>query len=138
MLRIKTIKPLFTTIVTTCDRYGSDQKNGSITVKVKGSLKQYQKVLAVGPTVRDIQVGDTVMLNMDNYAVKRYDANSVQNDLGNNKTIEYSFNYVIMDDGEGNPIERLLFNDRDVLYVFEGEEVDDSVIKTGSRGIIMP
>ena len=138
MLRIKTIKPLFTTIVTTCDRYGSDQKNGSITVKVKGSLKQYQKVLAVGPTVRDIQVGDTVMLNMDNYAVKRYDANSVQNDLGNNKTIEYSFNYVIMDDEEGKPTERLLFNDRDVLYVFEGEEVDEPVVNVGKKGIIMP
>lgn len=128
MLHITKIKPLFTSIVTTGDRCDKDVTVGGIIVANKGDLKSWQTVLAVGSAVRDISVGDKVMVNMENYAVKRYDKNSIQNDLGNNKTLTYAFNWVTLDGDGGGPRECLLLNDRDVQYVFEGEERDEAVV----------
>lgn len=128
MLHIKKIKPLFTSIVTTGDRYTEDCKEGGIVVSNKGDLKLYQKVLAVGPLVRDIKVGDTVMINAANYAVRKFTPNSVQNDMDNNPVLTYRFNWVTIDDNNGNPKDCLFLTDRDILYVFEGEEKFDTII----------
>ena len=119
MLKIKNIKPVFNSIVTTGEKYEEDMydEHGLIEYKM-GDLKTYQRVVAVGSTVRDIQVGDMVMLNMMNYAIKKYDPNSLKEDMGMNKTIQYAFNWLTVDGQEC-----MLFNDRDVLFVFEGEEV---------------
>lgn len=125
MLHIKKVKPLFTSIVTTGDRFENDMKQGVLTIACKGDLKLWQKVLFVGSSVRDIEVGDMVMINVDNYAVRRYDKNSLQNDLDNNKTLSYNFKWITLDKEDGTQQECLLLNDRDVLYVFEGEEKDN-------------
>ena len=119
MLKIKKIKPLNNSIVTTGEKYKEDMydDHGLIECK-KGDLKTYQKVVAVGPIVRDIKVGDTVMINVLNYAVKRYDPNSVKEDMNMNSIIGYKFNWVNVD-GE----DCLLLNDRDVLFGFEGQEI---------------
>jgi hypothetical protein len=120
MLKIQKIKPLFTGIVTTGEKYKEDMydEHGIIDCK-QGDLKTYQKVLAVGSSVRDIKVGDTVMINVANYAVRRYDPNSIKEDMDMNKTLKYAFNWVTIE-GEGDC---LLLNDRDIMFVFEGEEV---------------
>ena len=57
MIEIKSIKPLFTGIITTADKYTEDDvpKSG-IVFKVEGSVRDYQKVLAVGSSVRDIKI----------------------------------------------------------------------------------
>lgn len=125
MIHVKKIKPMFTSVVTTADKFEKDEKQGGLIVAKKGDLKLWQTVVAVGTTVRDIQPGDKVMINAANYAVKRYDKNSVQNDLDNNPVLRYMFNFVDIDDENGNPKECLLLNDRDILYAFEGEERDD-------------
>jgi predicted ATP-grasp superfamily ATP-dependent carboligase len=41
----------------------------------------YQKVLAVGSSVRDVKVGDTVLLNFSNYIVRKYKENSIKEDM---------------------------------------------------------
>lgn len=123
MLHIKKIKPLFTSIVTTGDKYEEDMYNEGLIEARKGDLKTYQKVVAVGSSVRDIKVGDMVMINVMNYAVKRYSKDSLQNDMDNNPIIRFQFNWVQVDDEEGNPQDCLLLNDRDVLFAFEGDEV---------------
>lgn len=130
MLHIRKIKPLHNYLIVTGERYNNDVVNNGLieTNKYKGDLKLYQKVIAIGSTVRGIEVGDTVMINPVNYAVKRYDKNSIQNDLGNNPVIEFRFNWVTIDDEKGVPQECMLITDSDVLYVFEGEEVSDSII----------
>lgn len=130
MLHIKKIKPLFTSVITTCDRYDKDIHKGGIIEegKTAGSLKLYQKVLAIGDTVRGISVGDLVMINLANYVVMKYDKNSLQNDLDNNKKVRINLPIVEMDDEEGNPTDCLLLNDRDIQYVFEGYEEDESII----------
>ena len=128
MLHIKKVKPLFTSIVTTGDKFTEDNtSNGLIQQnEKKGDLKLYQRVLAVGSSVRDIKVGDMVMINAENYKIRKYSKDSLHNDLDDNPNIGYAFNWITLDDEEGKPQDCLLLNDRDILYVFEGEEIEDS------------
>lgn len=128
MLHIKKIKPLFTSVVTTGERYEEDMVENGLIVANKGDLKTYQKVVAVGETVRGVEVGDTVMINIANYAVRQYDPNSVKNDMGMNKVIKYAFNWLKIDDEKGEPMDCLLLSDRDLLFAFEGEEKNEPVI----------
>lgn len=136
MLHIKKIHPMFTSIVTTADRFDKDFTEGGIVVASKGDLKLWQKVLAVGNMVKGINVGDKVMINIANYAVRKYDKNSIQNDLDNNPKIRYNLNWLTMDDENGKPMDCLLFNDRDILYTFEGEE-EDEVITIPEKKVIV-
>lgn len=136
MLHIKKIKPLFTTIVTTGDKFEKDMVSNGIIVAKAGDMKLWQKVLAVGPSVRGIEVGDMVMINADHFAVKKYNKNSIQNDLDNNPVLTYHFNWVTIDEDNGTK-ECLLLEDRDVQYVFEGEEVEESLIVPGKPQLII-
>ena len=128
MLHIKKIKPLFTSIVTTGEKFEEDMIEGNVIVAQKGDLKLWQKVLAVGSAVRDIKVGDMVMINAEHFAIRKFSKDSIQNDLDNNPSLGYKFNWVTVDDEKGNPQECLLINDRDVEYVFEGEEKNNTII----------
>lgn len=128
MLHIKKIKPLFTKLLTTGDKYEEDMYTKGIIVANKGDLKLYQKVLAVGTSVRDIKVGDTVMINPNNYAVMKYDPNSIKNDMDMNKKISWNLPWVTIDDENGKPKECLLLNDRDIEFIFEGEEKNEKII----------
>lgn len=125
MLHIKEIKPLFTNILTTGNKYEKDEKQNGLIIAKKGDLKLYQEVMAVGSMVRDIKVGDKVMINPKQYAVKKYDPNSVKEDMGMNSTIGYNMPWVTIDDAEGNPQECLMLIDRDIEFVFKGEEMDE-------------
>lgn len=139
-LKIKKITPMFTGIVTTGERYKEDMYDEGIIIAKKGDLKTYQEVIAVGNAVRGVSVGDKVMINVANYAVKRYDKNSIQNDMDNNPTIRFNFNWVQIDDEEGNPKDCLLLNDRDILFIFEGEEVQgtkSSIVIPEKKGLIL-
>jgi co-chaperonin GroES (HSP10) len=134
-LHIKKIKPLFTNILVTGDKYEEDVKiNGMITSQ-KGDLKLYQKVLEVGSMVRDVKVGDTVMFNPKDYAVMKYSENSIKNDMDMNKRIKWNLPWVTIYDEEGNSHDCLMLKDRDIEFVFEGEEVKDPEPQTT---LIMP
>lgn len=129
MLHIKKVKPMFTSVITTADVFTEDYTEDGIIVAKAGDVKPWQKVVAVGTSVRDIKEGDLVMVNLANYAVMKYDKDSIHNDLDDNKRLRYAFNYVSIDDENGNPKEHFLFNDRDILYVFEGEEIKEEKSK---------
>ena len=137
MLHIKKVKPLFTNIITTGEKFSEDMIDGGIIIARKGDLKLWQKVIAIGSAVRDINVGDMVMINVEHFMVKKYDKNSIQNDLDNNPTIGYHFNWVTIDDENNEPQECLLLNDRDIQYVFEGEERDDIIQVSGKKPLII-
>ena len=80
-IKINEIKPLFTTIITTLDVYEEDLiENGALKAP-QGSLRMYQKVLAVGSSVRDVKAGDTVLLNFSNYIVRKFKENSIKEDM---------------------------------------------------------
>ena len=76
MLKVKKIKPMFTALITTMDKYEKDIKIGGLidTTRQQGGLKEYQKVLAVGSSVRDIKVGDVVCVNPARFAVRKHQA----------------------------------------------------------------
>ena len=137
MLHIKKIKPLFTSLVTTGDKFEKDLVDGGIIIARKGDMKLWQKVIAVGSSVRDIKEGDMVMINAEHFMIKRYSKDSIQNDIDNNPSLGYRFNWVTIDDEEGNPKECLLLNDRDILYVFEGEEREDVIQLPGKKKLII-
>lgn len=137
MIHITSIKPLFTSIVTTGDTFEEDMVSNGIIVAKKGDLKMWQTVIGKGSSVREIEVGEKVMINFDNFAVKKYNKNSVQNDLDNNPVLTYHFNWVTIDDEEGKPHECLLMQDRDILYAFKGEEKDDLIVTPGNPSIVL-
>lgn len=137
MLHVTKIKPLFDHLLITADRFDKDMIHNGVIVAGKGDLKLWQTVVAVGSVVRDIKVGDKVMINPNDFAVKKYNKNSVQNDLDNNPVITYNFPFETVDDEEGNQKDYLYISDRNVKYVFEGIEKDDSLILPGKPKLII-
>lgn len=137
MLHVTKIKPLFDHLLITADRFDKDMIHNGVIVAGKGDLKLWQTVMAVGSVVRDIKVGDKVMINPNDFAVKKYNKNSVQNDLDNNPVLTYNFPFETVDDEKGNPKDYLYISDRNVKYVFEGIEKDDSLILPGKPKLII-
>lgn len=137
MLHVTKIKPLFDHLLITADRFEKDMVHSGVILAKKEDLKLWQTVVAVGSVVRDIKVGDKVMINPNNFAVKKYNKNSVQNDLDNNPVLTYNFPFETVDDEKGNPKDYLYISDRDVKYVFEGTEKDDSLILPGKPKLII-
>ena len=137
MLHVTKIKPLFNHLLITADRFEKDMVHSGVILAKKGDLKLWQTVVAVGSVVRDIKVGDKVMINPNDFAVKKYNKNSVQNDLDNNPVITYNFPFETVDDEKGNPKDYLYISDRNVKYVFEGTEKDDSLILPGKTKLIV-
>lgn len=137
MLHVTKIKPLFDHLLITADRFEKDMVHNGVILANKGDLKLWQTVVAVGSVVRDIKVGDKVMINSNDFAVKKYNKNSVQNDLDNNPVLTYNFPFETVDDEKGNPKDYLYISDRNVKYVFEGTEKDDSLILPGKTKLIV-
>jgi co-chaperonin GroES (HSP10) len=121
---IKKIKPLFNMIVTTCNKYDSNKKlagTSLLDASKANTVKEYQTVVATGPSVRGIEVGDTVYINPTRYAVKKHQEGSLKDGvITDNPTIGYNFNLVNID-GENH----LLLYDSDIMYVAEIEEFDE-------------
>lgn len=137
MLHVTEIKPLFNHVLTTAEKFDKDMVQNGVIIAGKGDLKLWQKVVAIGSTVRDIKAGDLVMIIPDHFAVKKYNKNSVQNDLDNNPVLSYHFPFETIDDEKGNPVEHLYISDNDVRYVFKGEEKDESLIVPGKAKLII-
>ena len=121
MLKIKSIKPMFDSLVTTMNKYEEDGYENGVIVKQAGVLKEYQKVIAVGPAVRNIEVGDMVMINPIRYAKMKHKEGSLKNGvITDNPVIGYEFKTVTVNDEEC-----LYLQSQDIMYSFEGEEVED-------------
>lgn len=141
MLKIKKIRPMFTSIVTTMDKYEEDGYTSAglvDTAKQKGSLKEYQKVLCVGSSVRDIKVGDLVCINPSRFAVKKHKEGSLKDGIiTDNPVVTYNFDIIEMD---GNQC--LLLQDRDIDFIIEEfEEIPDptpsNLIKPEEKKLIV-
>lgn len=137
MLHVTKIKPLFDHLLITADRFEKDMIHSGVILANKGDLKLWQTVVAIGSVVRDIKVGDKVMINPNDFAVKKYNKNSVQNDLDNNPVLTYNFPFETVDDEKGEPKDYLYISDRNVKYVFEGIEKDESLILPGKPKLIV-
>lgn len=127
-MKIKKITVLNTQVLTTANKYNEDQKVGSIidAKKSKGSLKEYQTVLAVGSLVRVIKEGDVVMIDPRAYAVKKHQAGSLKDGIiTDNPVTEYRFPMVEIDGQQC-----LLLQDRDIDFIINEmeEEIETDLI----------
>lgn len=130
MLKAKKIRPMFTSLITTMDKYEHDERTagGLLDVtKQQGGLKEYQRVLAIGSSVRDIKVGDLVCVNPTRFAVKQHQAGTLKDGVvTDNPVVKYNFDVIEMDDKQC-----LLLQDRDIDFIIEEyEEVPDPTPST--------
>lgn len=136
MLNIKKIKPMANYLVTTKDEYTKEDLNkGGLIVKVEGTLKEYQKVVAVGPMVRGIQVGDLVCINPKRYAKYKHNPGSLKDGvITDNPVVSYNFNVIELDH-----VSHLLLTDQDIDFVIEEweEEKEASNIIIPEKKIIV-
>lgn len=125
MIKVKKLKPMFTALIATMDLYDEDglTAGGLIdSAKQKGTVKEYQKVVAVGDSVRGIKVGDLVCIDATRFAVRKHKDNSIKTDIeGGNPILEYRFDIVEMD-GKNY----MLLQDRDIQFIIEEyEEIEE-------------
>ncbi len=127
MKKLIKVKPMFNRIITTMNTYMEDQYIGGIidTNKAKGSLKEYQTVVAVGTTIRDIKVGDVVCIDPTRYMVTKHNEGSLKGGIiSDNMTVGYKFNTI-----ELNGESCLMLYDQDITFIIEeSEEVKGSTI----------
>lgn len=125
MLNIKKIKPMFNQVICTMDKYtDEDIKMGSIIDihKVNNPIKEYQKVIAVGPMVKNISLGDMVMINPKRYQKLKHKENSLKDGIiSDNVVVEYNFNVIELDH-----VKYLLLQDNDIDFVIEEYEEEES------------
>lgn len=125
MIVLKKITPMFTSIVTTMDMYSEVQYVGSIIdpTKTQKGIREYQKVLAVGSSVRDIKVGDMVCVDPKRFAVMKHREGTLKDGIvTDNPVMKYNFDVVEID---GKPC--LLLQDRDISFIInEYEEKEDN------------
>lgn len=122
MINIKKIKPMANYLVATKENYTEkDVIQGGLISKVAGSLKEYQKVIAVGPMVRNVNVGDLVCINPKRYARHKHQAGSLKDGvITDNPVVAYEFNVIELDH---QPY--LLLTDQDIDFVVEEYEEED-------------
>lgn len=134
MLNIKKVKPMFTTIVTTMDKYEQDELIGGIidNTKQQGTLKEYQRVIAIGNAVRDIKVGDLVSINPSRFAVKKHKEGSLKDGIiTDNPIVAFNFDTINID---GNTY--LVLQDRDIEFIIEEfEEIPNETISVNNNVI---
>lgn len=129
MLKIIKCKPLLNHIITTANVYEESQINGGVIDdegKLEGKFKEYQTVVAVGPHVRDVQVGDLVIINPSAYCKPRHKtkADSIKGLMGEDE-VEMIVEFPIIDIN-GEP--HLFLFDRDIDLVIEEKEfINDSL-----------
>ena len=133
MLKIHKIKPVYTRIITTANKYESSQKTGNLldVNKLEGRYKEYQTVVRVGSSVREVKKGDVILIDPSRYMKRKFSDNSLREDFVENPIVEIDIPTVTMDDTDYFMIE-----ERDIAYIIEeSEEVPDK--KTG-QSIILP
>ena len=122
MIVAKKIKPMFTALITTMNRYETDNftKSGIIDAsKQKGALKEYQEVISIGSSVRDVKVGDIVSINPARFAVMKHKEGSFKDGvIQDNQVLEYKFDIIKIDNED-----YLLLQDRDIEFIIEEYEI---------------
>lgn len=123
MLIVKKIKPLNDSILTTADKIDVQEmtiRRGSTILdpnKTANIHALIQRVVAVGPMVRDIKVGDLVKINNIDYIIVEHpeDRDSLREIVRVRNTYT-KYQFPVIQEGEE---ERLMLKSRDIEYVIE-------------------
>lgn len=125
-MKVLEIQPMFNNIVTTADEYKSVQYIAGTDIidpkSTRTSLKEYQKVLFVGPNIKSVKPGDIVCINPTRFARREYKEGGLQEAAAqHNMVINYVFDFVEVDG------KRLLFiQDRDIDFIVTKYEEDEN------------
>lgn len=123
MLKVKDIRPVYTRLITTANKYEETQMNGNLidVNKMEGRYKEYQTVVRVGSAVREVKEGDVVLIDPSRYMKRKFSDNSLREDFVENPIVEINIPTVTMNDEDFFMIE-----ERDIAYVIaDSEEVPD-------------
>jgi co-chaperonin GroES (HSP10) len=141
MLQIKKAKPMFNKLIVTADRYEANSTlSGSSTLldsnKLEGTFKEYQKVVAVGDSVRVAKVGDTILIDPSRYIRRKYKEGSLREDFVENPIESIEIPSITMDG-----VDYLVISDTDIAFILEEfEELPDpqtsSIIQPKSKIIL--
>lgn len=132
MLNVKKIRPMANYLVTTREMYEEDKVINGVLTPTRGTLKEYQKVVAVGPIVRDIKEGDIVKINPMRYAIRKYQEGSLKNGIiSENPVTHYNFNTIELDH-----VQHLLLTSNDIEYVVE--EYEEEKEEEAKPKVIVP
>ena len=106
-------------IITTANRYEETQLNGGLidVNKLEGRYKEYQTVVKVGSSVREVKEGDVVLIDPSRYMKRKYSDNSLREDFVENPIVEIAIPTVTMNDEDYFMIE-----ERDIAYVIDDSE----------------
>jgi len=116
------------------DRYEDDQHSGKVITKTTGAIKEYQKVIAVGTTVKGINEGDWVLIDPTRYGHKKHQEGSLKDGvITDNPIVSYSFPTL-----DVNGVEHLLLYDSDVTLVLEDfEDKQENIILPETPKVIV-
>ena len=135
MIVIDKVRPKFNNIIVTKEFNKEDVIKHGVIREAKGSLKEYQKVIAVGPAVRDLKEGAIIKLNLDRYAVKKYKPGSIKESMEQHMEESTSYNVPNI---TLNDVDFLLITDQDYDYeVLESHEVPNETLIVNKTKLIV-
>ncbi len=70
----------FDSVMTTAETYEDDEVVGGVALPRRGCLKEVQRVLGVGPSVKDVKEGDMVKIDLSRYAKVRHEKRQLSRD----------------------------------------------------------
>lgn len=119
---------MFNRVLTTCELYENPIVNADGIIdssKEEGGIMEMQRVIAVGPYVKNIKVGDLVVINPTRYQVMKHKEGSLKDGvITDNPVIGYNFPILDIDNKP-----HLYIYDSDVDFVVkEFEETFDSEV----------
>lgn len=110
--------PLFNKLIVTAEEVDTNISENGIFLPYsysKGVIKERQKVLKIGTTVRDIHEGDEVLIDFSRYMQLKHTPGSIQDDVQkDNPVLKINYPYFKLDNGE----RVLLIDDRDVIVKY--------------------
>ena len=122
---------MFNQVVTTMNMYKDVIRNsGVIDTSRSNTIKEYQTVIAVGPSVTSVKPGDVVFINPRRYmkiahkdGLKDLEKNIIQDDMHAYLDIPQ---YELYDRPDGSCRTVLMIFDNDIIFAAEGEEFDET------------
>jgi len=122
MLKLKKITPTFNHVLTTKDVYENDVTQNGVVISTKGTVKDYQRVIAVGPTVKNCKPGDMIMIDPMRYAKMKHQSGSLKDGVvADNPVVAYNIPLINIDGKDC-----MYIYDSDIQFVIdEYEETED-------------
>lgn len=122
MLKLKKITPTFNHILVTKNLRDHDEYDKGVLRFPAGSTKEWQTVIAVGPTVKNCKEGDLIMVDPTRYAIMKHQDGSLKDGVvADNPAVAYNIPIIMMDDKE-----YMYLFDTDIQFVInEYEETED-------------